>query len=215
MCRERFCECRNGRFVAGISKGDRSVSRQSSPFRAKHRRAAERRSELLFRHAYEPVEAWKCPVDRDWLKVGVCSGRRGSCIRANILANIATEHPIAELGSELHRNRPPLFDGLKRKTPWGANCVWGDDRAGRAAIDADRAATAITVQGHICFELQIEQQIAEHDPGTVSRHDQARVLTIPAESGTSGCRAIDDPGRINQEPSLHGPPGHALDRGVQ
>jgi hypothetical protein len=80
------------------------------------------------------------------------------------------------------------------------NRVGGDDRAGWALVEADVAAAAVLVQWLIWFQVQIEQQLAEHDPRAMTGHDDAGVLAVPSEPGASGNRAIDDARVIGQEP---------------
>ena len=123
---------------------------------------------------------------------------------ADLLADVAAEDPVAEVRSQLARDRAALLDRLKRDARWRVDRVRGDDRARRAAIETDAAASAVLGQWLVGLEVEIEQQLAEHDPGAVPGHDDAGVLAVPAEPGAGGDRAIDDPGMVGQEPGRNG-----------
>ena len=59
------------------------------------------------------------------------------------------------------------------------------------------------------------KQLAEQDPGSEAGHDDAGVLAIPAKSRTTGYRAIDDAGGIDQQARFDRSSGPILDASQQ
>src|SRR5215212_1659566 len=103
--------------------------------------------------------------------VRILRGRAG--VGADLLADVAAENPVAKVRSQLAWDRTSLLDRLKRDARRRMDCVRGDDCSRRAAIEADATASTVLVQGLIRFEVEIEQQFPEHDPGAVPGHDDA------------------------------------------
>src|SRR5215203_7244287 len=130
-------------------------------------------------------------------RVRLLRGRAG--VGADLLADVAAENPVAKVRSQLTRDRTALLDRLKRDARRRVDRVRGDDRSRWTAIEADATASAVLVQGLIRFQVEIEQQLAKHDPGTVPGHDDAGVLAVPTEPSAGRHRAIDDPGMIGQK----------------
>src|SRR3954470_13398189 len=91
-------------------------------------------------------------------------GRRGAGGGTDPLAHVAAKDPVAEVRSQLSRDRAALLDGLKRDARRRVDRVRGDDRSRRAAIETDAAASTVLGQWLVGLEVEVEQQLAEHDP---------------------------------------------------
>src|SRR5918995_5324277 len=166
-----------------VAERDRCIASQPGPPRPHDGGASVELAECLARHLQEAMQrgVGVVHVAGEEGRVRLVRGR--ARIGADLLADVTAEDPVAEVRSQLARDRAALLDGLKRDAQRRMDRVRGDDRARRAAIETDAAPSAVLGQWLIGLEVEIEQQLAEHDPGAVPGYDDAGVLAVPAESG--------------------------------
>ena len=112
--------------------------------------------------------------------------------RAHRLAVVAAVDPVAEHGPPSPVDDPRLLDDPGQATT-GIDHARGDDRAGRAGVDA-AAARAAAIGHRLVGGRQRGRgdHAAEHEPTAGTRQEEVGVLAEPADTGAVGNLAIDD-----------------------
>src|SRR3990167_3226856 len=99
-----------------------------------------------------------------WLEVAF-AGRAGEAVpRADDLAVIATEHPVADQRAQIFGDRAFQFDGQVRNAAPGVQHIGADEGIGRANVQARSAASAMFgAVRWIDWQRQIDKEFAEEE----------------------------------------------------
>src|SRR5258705_8772307 len=82
--------------------------------------------------------------------------------RADLVANVASEDPVADFRAQLARNRSAIFNRLVRDAEIGAHHVTVGERAGRAKIEASAAGAAmLAVRLRARLEFDVGENLGE------------------------------------------------------
>ena len=110
--------------------------------------------------------------------------RRGAAVpRADVLAGVAPEQTPSRTARNVLRNRAAVLDGVVRDAAHGIDVARLADGLGRTRRQAQRAVAAAIGMRNVGFQLRIDDQGAEQQPGSESLVDEAAVLADPSDSG--------------------------------
>jgi hypothetical protein len=124
---------------------------------------------------------------------------------ANLLARIASEHPVPEL--LLHVIGDQLFLQFYRKIRNAFAAVDDlivQDSGGWARIDTTAAGSAIVARKWvITFQRQVGNERGDEEPGAGPAIDQVSVLSHPAQAAAHGPASLQHRGAVDKSPSVH------------
>ncbi len=111
---------------------------------------------------------------------------------ADVLADVAAEHPSVELLGRLIGEHSAMLDSPVADASARVELIRARERFGRAGIEASRAAPAVVrLVRAIISQLDIRQQGAEEREAPEFAADQHGILTDPANSGEPGVVALE------------------------
>src|SRR4051812_30625340 len=102
--------------------------------------------------------------------------------RTHILANIAAEYPILQLGSHLDRNRAAMLNGPIRDATARIESIAWCERARRAEIETTRAGATVVRCHLVRREIEIGQNLSEQNPRAVLTMKQVGILAEPTDA---------------------------------
>ena len=158
---------RFGCFQAGIAEGDRDVTAEALIFCPQDRGVGITGFEFSFseQKRFEQVRMRieELGVIKKWSWVlGFVVGR------ADGLASVAAEDALPDQGAKGKRDGSAMLDGEVREAAPGVNTAVGKDGFGGASHLAAVAIGAIGIgEGFVWFEGQVDQQLAQEQPGSV------------------------------------------------
>lgn len=120
-------------------------------------------------------------------KVGEGMALRPPVPRADELAVVAAEDPVAEKGPEFERDRTAVLDREVGDAAAGVELVRGGDRPRRADRKTrPTAPAAVRAPDVVHRERSVGQDLPEKAGGSAPRIDEAGVFPDPAEAGPLG-----------------------------
>ena len=140
-------------------------------------------------------------------QLGILAYRGTAIPGADILANVAAKDLTTHVGTERLSNGAALFYGQVRDTQARIHLVGSNQGAGRAGIDASRAAAAAIFRhpkGHRRRQLQRGENHTQKEPGSELLIEYAGVLSDPANAGVLGVNALDQGAGIHVAAGLKG-----------
>src|SRR5688572_24094739 len=111
---------------------------------------------------------------------------------ANLLADIAPEHPPVEQRLRRRRDLAAVLDRPVADAQVAAQPVGPDQRPGRTSLEAPRAAPAQVGERQVGRQVEREQQLADQKPRTAVRVQEHCVLTERPETGARRELALED-----------------------
>src|SRR5437867_713730 len=111
---------------------------------------------------------------------------------ADLLADIATEHPVSDVRPLPGRDAAADLDRQVRDAARRIDQVRLRDRPRRAGVETGGARAAAVGHRIVGREIEIGQHLAEEQPGVAARVDQVGVLPEPAETGARRQLALQD-----------------------
>src|SRR5204863_3745845 len=139
-----------------------------------------------------------------WLPRHVRRDRRWLVVRADVLANIAPIHVIAERGAVLVGDAGSKLDRQVRNAAGRIEDAGVDERTGRAGVKTAPARSALLECLRVGFEWKRRDDLREEQPGAMLRVDQARVLANPSKARVLRVDALLHRARIDVRARVEG-----------
>ena len=98
--------------------------------------------------------------------------------RTHELAVVASEDAVADQRAQGRRDSAVQLDGEIRDAQARVELVGGDDRPGRACVDAGAAGSAVVRRRRVHLQRQVGVELSEKEPGAGPLVDEVRVLPI-------------------------------------
>src|SRR5206468_168636 len=143
--------------------------------------------------------------------------RRGEAIpRADLLAHVAAEDPVADERPQIARDRALELDREVGDAEPSVELVGRDDRAGRAGRDAAGArAAALTRERGVGIERPVHEDLAEQEPRAEPLRQHSGVLADPAEARALGPAALEDRSRVAVPQGARAGQSHPADEALE
>ena len=126
----------------------------------------------------------------------VVGGQRRAVERADVLASVAAEEPVADRRAERLGRGAALLDRQVADAPAPIELARSDERLRRARVEAERAAAAALGLRRVGLERGARQHRREHEVRAEPGHDQAAVLPDEADARALCPGALDDRHRV-------------------
>src|SRR5829696_7927046 len=129
-------------------------------------------------------------------------------VRADFLANVATEGPIADLLAQFARYLAPVLDGEVGDAQPGVHDAGGLYGPGRAAVHAAGTSSAGARAGRVGYEVEVHDQVSNKEVRADPAVYEARVTPEEPEPRVLGCGALQErhgvreAARLDPDPQL-------------
>jgi hypothetical protein len=153
---ERRVEPWDGVAVAAVAERDGRVAQQAAAPGAHDGAALESSAERRRVQRQDLGETWIEQIEvRDIGRLGVP--------RADVLADVAAEDPVADQGAQFRWYRAAMLDGEVRDTAAGIDPVVGPEGVGRAVVDTAPARAAV-IRRRLAFgKLEAGDDLGEEE----------------------------------------------------
>src|SRR5437764_981970 len=135
--------------------------------------------------------------------------RPGLVPGADLLADVAAEHPVAHSGTQLGRDWAAVLDREVRDAAGGVELTRADDRLRRAGVEARAAGAAVLVYERIGWQLGRGDDRTQHKVRAVAPGQETRILADEPEAGPDSGRPVHERPRIDKDAAARPGDGEA------